>query len=301
MHTRRFDADAAIRPQTALRVPQPRAGRERPGSYNDADHARANRRYDRAHGHLGAEDRRGLGRRRRNAVPRSAEAPPARLWPRPAPGPRRVRDLRDAVARARQRHPRLPCAERRCPCRRCVQDATARKHARRLWRRRSRPGHSEGARLVGRDDRARQGVRHRSVLRRLHQPARRLPRHDRAVVDRSVHRQAVRVRLSRDHRRRHGAHRARGPRRAGHRPAGRGGRRVARRYAGVRVGDSLSRSGRRGGGDRQHARHPRRRASPGTRSPATPSWPTPRGRAATTTAPAASRTRAWAWRGWSAT
>ena len=33
-----------------------------------------NRRYDRAHGHLGAEDRRGLGGRRRDAVPRSAAA-----------------------------------------------------------------------------------------------------------------------------------------------------------------------------------------------------------------------------------
>ena len=44
-----------------------------------------------------------------------------------------------------------------------------------------------------------------------------------------------------------------------------------------------------------------RRASPGTRSRATRSWPTRRGRAATTTAPAASPTPAWAWRGWSAT
>ena len=34
----------------------------------------------------------------------------------------------------------------------------------------------------------------------------------------------------------------------------RGGRRIARRHAGVRVGDSVSRSGRCGRGDRQHAR-----------------------------------------------
>ena len=37
-------------------------------------------------------------------------------------------------------------------------------------------------RLVGRHDRPRQGVRHRPLLRRQHEPARRLPRHDRAVV-----------------------------------------------------------------------------------------------------------------------
>ena len=33
----------------------------------------------------------------------------------------------------------------------------------------------QGPRLVGRDDRSRQGIRHRPVLRRLHEPARRLP------------------------------------------------------------------------------------------------------------------------------
>ena len=48
--------------------------------------------------------------------------------------------------------------------------------ARRGPRRRRR----QGARLVGRDDRPGQGLRHRPLLRGLHQPARRLPRHDRA-------------------------------------------------------------------------------------------------------------------------
>ena len=52
---------------------------------------------------------------------------------------------------------------------------------------------------------------------------------------------------------------------------------------------------------RQHARARSRRAWPGTPSPATRSWPTRTGRAATTTAPAASPTPAWAWRAWSAT
>ena len=114
----------------------------------------------------------------------------------------------------------------------------------------------QGARLVGRHDRPRQGVRHRSLLRRLHQPARRLPRDDRAVVDRPGDRQAVRVGLPRHHRRRHGAHGARLPRRARHRAArGRRGR-IARRHAGVRVGDPLPRSGRRDRRDRQHPRDP---------------------------------------------
>ena len=60
-------------------------------------------------------------------------------------------------------------------------------------------------RLVGRHDRPRQGLRHRPVLRRQHQPARRLPRHDRAVVHEPGDRPALRVRLSGHHRRRHGA------------------------------------------------------------------------------------------------
>ena len=49
-------------------------------------------------------------------------------------------------------------------------------HARRVRRRGPRRHGRQGARLVGRDDRPRQGVRHRPLLRRLHEPARRLPR-----------------------------------------------------------------------------------------------------------------------------
>ena len=58
-----------------------------------------------------------------------------------------------------------------------------------------RDGAAGGAGLVGRDDRPRQGVRHRPLLRRLHQPARRLPRHHRPVVDRPGDRPAVRLGL----------------------------------------------------------------------------------------------------------
>ena len=55
----------------------------------------------------------------------------------------------------------------------------------------------QGARLVGRDDRPGQGLRHRPLLRRLHEPARRLPRHDRAVVDRPGDRSCRTARISR--------------------------------------------------------------------------------------------------------
>ena len=104
----------------------------------------------------------------------------ARLRPRAASGPRRLRDLRDAVAGARQRDPRLPRAERRRACGRLREDAAGGEHARRLRRRGARRRARHGARLVGRHDRPRQGVRHRPLLRRLHEPARRVPRHDRA-------------------------------------------------------------------------------------------------------------------------
>ena len=111
----------------------------------------------------------------------------------------------------------------------------------------------QGARLVGRDDRPRQGVRHRPVLRRLHEPARRLPRDDGPVVARPGDGQAVRLGLPGDHRRGHGENRACVPGRARDRAARRGGRRLARRHAGVRVGDPVPRPGRRRRRDRQHA------------------------------------------------
>ena len=72
------------------------------------------------------------------------------------------------------------------------------------------------ARLVGRDDRPGQGVRHRSLLRRLDESAWRMPRDDGPVVYQSGDRQAVRVGFSGHHRRRYGAHAARISRRDRH-------------------------------------------------------------------------------------
>ena len=63
--------------------------------------------------------------------------------------------------------------------------------------------------LVGRHDRPRQGLRHEPLLRRQHEPARRLPRHDRTVFHQPGDRQPVRIRFPGHHRRRHGAYRAR--------------------------------------------------------------------------------------------
>ena len=103
------------------------------------------------------------------------------------------------------------------------------------------------------------------------------------------------------HRRRHGAHRARLPRRARHRPAGRRRRRLARRDAGARVGGQPIPTRSTRSWSSPAPTPSTRRASRGTRSPVRRSGPTPTGRAATTTAPAASPTPAWASRGWSAT
>ena len=132
-----------------------------------------------------------------------------------ASDPHRLRDLRHAVAGPRQRHPRLPRAERRRARRRHSRNAAAGRARAMDSRADDRDGTTgQGPRLVGRHDRPRQGVRHRPLLRRLHQPARRMPRHDRAVIDEPGDRQAVRVGFSGHYRRRHGADRARIPRRA---------------------------------------------------------------------------------------
>ena len=257
--------------------------------------------YDRPHDHAGVEDRRGLRRHGRDAVPRPSAAAGARLRPRAASGPHRLRDLRDAVAGARQRHSGLPRAERRCARGGLLDDAGRGEHEGRLPRRGARRRQRPRPRLVGRHDRSRQGVRHRPVLRRQHEPARRLPRHDGTVVHEPGDGPALRVRLSGDHRRRHGAGRARAPGRARDHAAGRRRRRLARRHAGARVGRAVRRS-RSTRSFRSRARtRSSRRASPGMRSRATPSPPIRTGRAATTTAPAARRRRAWAWRAWSDT
>jgi hypothetical protein len=175
---------------------------------------RVDRRYDPAYGHASVEDRRGLGRDIRNAVSRLAEAAGARLRTIAASDPRRLRDVRHAVAGPRQRDSRLPRAERRCACGRLREDAAVGKHEGRFRRRGSRRDQRPRTRLVGWDDRPGQGVRHRSVLRRQHEPSRRMPRHDGALIDEPGNGPALRTRLSGDHGRRYGADGARVPERA---------------------------------------------------------------------------------------
>src|ERR1700691_2671462 len=124
--------------------------------------------YDSSHVRPCLDVRGRLRRNCRDAVPRPAEAGPARLRPGSAPGPGRVRDLRHPVPRAGQRHPGVPCPQRRRSCGRLRENPAPGEHPRRLRRHRPRWLGRPGARLVGRDDRTRQGVRHRPVLRRLH-------------------------------------------------------------------------------------------------------------------------------------
>ena len=100
--------------------------------------------------------------------------------------PDRLPDLRHAQRRPLQRHPGLPCADRR-PA-----------------RRQRPPGHRQ-ARLVGDHGRARQADRHRPLFRHLLQRARRLHGLDRPGLDQSGDRPALRPRLPRHHHPRHGA------------------------------------------------------------------------------------------------
>ena len=93
------------------------------------DHRLHRQGYDRPHDHASVEGRRGLRRHGRNAVSRPPAAARARLRPRAASDPHRLRDLRDAVAGARQRHSGLPRAERRCARGRLRDDARRREHA----------------------------------------------------------------------------------------------------------------------------------------------------------------------------
>ena len=248
-----------------------------------------------------AEERRRLGRHGRHAVPRSSAAAAARLRPRPAADPHRLRDLRDAVAGARQRHPRLPRAERRRARRRLLAGARRREHPGRLPRRRARRRQGPRPRLVGRHDRARQGLRHRSLLRRQLEPARRLPRHDRALVHEPRDRAA---RTAPTFRSSPSPTWCAPSARSSASSASRGWRRSpADRSAACRRSSGRCSSATRSAPSFRSRARTRsiRRASPGTRSRAAPSPPIRTGRAATTTAPAARRRRAWASRGWSDT
>ena len=193
--------------------------------------------------------------------------------------------------------PRLPRAQRRRARGRLHADAGRAEHARRLRRRRPRRRGRQGPRLVGRHDRPRQGVRHRPLLRRLHQPARRLPRHDRAVVDRPGDRQAVRARTSRSSPSptwcAPSARSSTSSASSGSRPW------PAARSAGCRRSSGRSSTPTRSTpSSRSPARTPSSRRAGVERDRARRDHGRPgRGRAATTTARATRRTPAWASRG----
>ena len=101
------------------------------------------------------------------------------------------------------------------------------------------PGHGDVGWWDG-IDRARRADRHRPLLRGVPQRARRLPGHDRPVVDATRHGRAVRVALPDHHDPRPGRGRGRARRRARHRPVGRGRRRLDGRHARARVGGRVS-------------------------------------------------------------
>ena len=148
---------------------------------------------------------------RRNAVSRPAGAGAARLRAGAAPGSGGVRDLRCPLAPAGQRHPGVPCAQRRRPRGGLREDATRREHARRVRGRRSRRLGRQGPRLVGRDDRPGKAFdtdRFFVVSTNLLGGCRGTTG---PVIDRPGDRPAVRAGLPRDHRRGHGADRARVP------------------------------------------------------------------------------------------
>ena len=143
---------------------------------------------------------------------------------------RRHRGLRD-VGRARrrrvQRRAAVPRLDRRQP-----------------RRRPGRPGSSDTG-LVGRLRRPGQADRHRPLVRRVRQRARRLPGIDRTGVAVSGRRQAVRFALPGDHDPRHGARPGPPRRPPRHRRVAHRDRWVDGRDAGPRVGRDVPRAGAR--------------------------------------------------------
>ena len=150
-----------------------------------------------------------------------------------------------------QRHPGLPCADRR-PARR------------------QRPSRHRQARLVGDHGRPRQADRHRPLLRHLRQRDRRLHGLDRPGLDQPGDRQALGPRFPGHHHPRHGARAGDADRPPRHRQPVLRRRRLDGRHAGAAMGRELSRSA-----SSRRCRSPRRRAtrrrtSPSTRSAARP-------------------------------
>src|SRR5580693_5778620 len=88
--------------------------------------------YDSSHVRTRPDARSRLGLDCGDAVPRPAEAGPARLRPGSAPGPGRVRDLWRPVTATGQCHSGVPCPQRRCSCGRLRENPAAGEHPRRL-------------------------------------------------------------------------------------------------------------------------------------------------------------------------
>ena len=180
---------------------------------------------------------------------------------------------------AHQRHPRLPCADRRPACRQ----------------------HQSGDRqagLVGSADRPRQDHRHRPLLRHLLQRDRRLHGLDRPGLDQPGDRQALWARPAGHHHPRHGARPADADRPFRHRNSCSAC--SAARWAACRCWNGRraipSASSRRCRSP--PARAIPRRTSPSTRSAGRRSWPIPTGAAAAISSTASARKRAWRWPAW---
>ena len=186
----------------------------------------------------------------------------------------RLRDVGRAQRRSLERRARLPRMDRRQP--------------------RLRPrGHGpQRAGLVVRRHRSGLGARHRSVVRRVRQRARRVPGLDRSGVAAPDRRSPVRLALPGRHDPRHGARPGPPDAAPRSRVVARGRRRLDGRDAGSRVGDHVSRVGSaRSRRSRRACRRPPNR-SRGVRSGGARSVSTHAGGAATTTTPSPATARA---------